>query len=149
MSRPRFRSLAPLATILALIPLTACGREDAARAVQAATRDAVELGQKLADRAAELARTSPETARAKAQELMDVAARELGELRDSETARQMATQLGSALERLDALGRSVWDQVDLSAVRQAIAELIERFRNEPHVRAALESLREKLGSLTR
>jgi len=135
--------------LLFLIPLAACGDgSKTADVVQAATRGAAEVGQELGQMAARLAEMAPEEAKTKLRELVDAAARELKEIRDSETAQKIAAELQRLLDQLVALARKLGEKLDLAALQQSAAEMAERFKNDPRVVNAIEGLKQKLDSLT-
>jgi len=135
--------------------LAACGSgEDNASVVQAATKAAGELGEQvaeqasvLAQKAAEAAALKGEEARVKLQELVDEAAAELAEARDSETVQTAMIELDRALVQLAELVRALGAKLDLERVRQALNGSLERFRSDPDVRRASEALRAKLDAL--
>lgn len=132
-----------------LVPLAACGEgSKTADVVQAATRGAAELGQQLAEKTAELAKMAPEEAKLKLQGLLDSAGRELREIKDSETAQKIASELQHALDKLVELAGKLGQKLDLAGMKQSVVELIERFKNDPLVVSTLKSLREKLDTLT-
>ena len=128
--------------------LAGCG-ESGQKAVKAASKAASEAGQQLAEQAAELARTTPEQAKEKLQEFVDAAAGELKAARDSETAHQVASELQGALEELSELRQTLGAKINLTAIQQALQELIEKFENDPRVVSVLKSLQEKLQSFSR
>jgi hypothetical protein len=137
------------ASILASLLLPACG--DGARTaevVQAATRGVAEAGQQLAQKAAELADMTPAEAKLKLQGLLDTAAVELSELRDSETARRVVAEVERALDTLVELARKLGEELDLAALKASVVELVERFKTDPRVTGALESLKGRLDGLT-
>lgn len=139
-----------LSVALLLVPLAACGDgSKTADVVQAATKGAAEVGQQLAEMAAGLAEMAPEEAKSKLRELVDTAARELKEIRDSETAQKIVAELQRLLDQLVALAKKLGEKLDLAALQQSATELMERFENDPRVASALESLKQKLDSLTR
>jgi 2-oxoglutarate dehydrogenase complex dehydrogenase (E1) component-like enzyme len=142
------KSLCALALSLSLV---ACGEAGSKTAdvVQAATRGAAEIGQQLAEKAAELAKMAPEEAKAKLQGLLDGAARELKELKDSETAQRIVAEFEQAFDKLVELAKKLGEKLDLAGLKNAVVELVERFKNDPRVTSALESLKSKLDSLTR
>lgn len=138
--------------ILALLPFLALGCDDGsktAQVVQAATKGAAEVGQQLAEKASALAGMTPEEAKGKLQELLDTAARELGEIRDSEAARRLAAEVQRILEQLGDLATRLGEKLDLAGLRTSIQELVQRFKDDPRVVSALESLRAKIDTLTR
>jgi hypothetical protein len=131
-----------------LFSLAACGDgSKTADVVQAATRGAAEVGQQLAEKAAQLAQMTPEEAKAKLHEFVDAASRELKEIRDSETAQKVAAELQRLLDELAALAKKLGEKLDLAGLHQSVGELIERFKNDPHVANTLKSLKEKLDSI--
>jgi hypothetical protein len=145
MRRPSVHAL-----FLALLPLAACGEgSKTADVVQAATKGAVEVGQKLADKAAELASLAPEEARTRLKEVLDLAARELKAVKDSETAQKIVAEVQRLLDRIVALGIELSRELDLAGLVQSVEDLIERFKSDPRVVNALETLREKLDALGR
>jgi uncharacterized protein YicC (UPF0701 family) len=140
----------PLA--LALVPLLAgCGEsgQRAAHVVEAAAKDAVEAGKELADQAAELARLAPEEARTRLQGLIDASARQLAALRDSETARKVVAEIERLLAKLIELKDQLGSKLDLAGLQTSAGELVQRFKQDPRVAAALANLQERLDSLTR
>jgi polyhydroxyalkanoate synthesis regulator phasin len=143
----RTRSL--LSTVL--LALAGCGQsgQTTANVVQAASKGAAEIGKQLAEKAAALAQMTPEEAKAKLQELVDAAATELKEVRDSETAQKIASEVQKVFAQLQELGLKLSQKLNLAGLQQSVEELIERFKNEPHVVSALKSLQEMLNSLSR
>ena len=133
-----------------LFLLTGCGEsgKHTADVVQAATKGVSEAGQQLAQQAARLADLTPEVAKAKMQELVDDAAAGLRAVKDSETAQELAADVERVLDQLVELGKKLGAKLDLASVQQSVTELIERFKNDPRVVKALESVKEKLKSLT-
>ena len=136
--------------------LSACGSgEDNASVVQAATKAAGELGEQvaekatvLAQKAAEAAALKGEEARVKLQELVDEASLELAAARDSETVQAALVELDQALVQLAELVKALGAKLDLERLRLALGEALERFRNDPDVQRASESLRAKLDAWT-
>ncbi len=145
-----------LATVLrAALPtvllVCACGQsgEKTANVVQAATRAASEAGQQLAAKASELAQAAPEQVKAKVQEFVDVAVREFEAAKDSETAQKVAEEVRLALEKLAQLRTSLTSKLDLAGLQTKVEDLIERFKNDPRVVAALKAVQEQLSKLAR
>lgn len=132
---------------LPLVLVASCGESgDKAKAVvQAATKAAAEGGQQLAAKAAELARLAPEEAGAKLREFVDLAARELDEIKDSETAKAVAAEVESALAKLAELKTSL--KINLASLQVKVDELIEKFKNDPRVVSALKALQEQMNKL--
>jgi len=130
------------------LALAACGQTSTSDVVQAATKSATEIGQQLAEKAARLAEMTPEEAKAKLQEFLDAASRELKEIKDSETAQRVAAELQHLLDQLVALAKKLGQKLDLAALQQAVGEMVERFKNDPRVAGTLQSLKEKVDSLT-
>lgn len=143
----KLRSTAVLLSVLVL-PLAACGEsgQETSNIVQAATKGAAEVGQQIADKTAELARTTPEQAKAKFQEWVDVAARELEAIKDSETAQKLVAKLQEALDQLASLARKLGQKLDLAGLQTKVDEQITRFKTDPRVTGALETLKQKLES---
>src|SRR5687767_15201294 len=91
---------------LALVLLPGCGEgSKTADVVQAATRGVAEAGQQLAQKAAELADMTPAEARTKLQGVMDLAATELREIKDSETAQRVIAEVERAFDKLVELAK--------------------------------------------
>jgi hypothetical protein len=139
-----------LAFLAIPLTLTACGEagSKAADVVQAATKGAVEIGQELANAAAELAQLAPEEARAKLQGVLDAAADKLKEVRDSQTAQRIAAELERGLQELIELAKKLGQALNLEQLETALAELVQRFKSDPRVTNALESLKQRLEALT-
>jgi nitrate/nitrite-specific signal transduction histidine kinase len=104
-----------------------------------------ELGAKIA----ELSQTAPEEARARAQELFDDAATELQEVKDSETAQRIATELEAFVDKLGELRTTIASKLNVAKLQQSVEDLIQRFKDDPRVASALKSLQEKLSTLDR
>src|SRR5262245_33780753 len=117
-----------LALLVPLPFLSGCGDSgrQTADVVQAASKAAAETGQQLAEKVAELAHTTPEQAKQKLQELVDAAALELKQVRDSETARTVAAEVQSALEELGRLGLKLGEKLNLAGLQTTVVDLIER-----------------------
>jgi len=132
---------------ISLLLLTGCGQtgEQTANVVQAATKGAAEVGQQLAAKAAELAHATPEVVKQKAQELLDLAALKLQEVKDSEMAHTAAIEIEKALDQLSELKQTM--KLNLASLQVTVRDLIVRFKNDPRVLKALESLKAKLDSL--
>ncbi len=137
-------------SVLTTLLLGACGDggRDTADVVQAATKGLAEAGQQLAEKTAELAHTTPEQARAKLQGLIDAAARSFEEIKDSETAQKVAANVEKALDVIVALGVKLGQELHLAELQTAVERQFERFKNDPHVTSALESVKTKLHELT-
>ena len=137
--------------LLPILMLAGCGESGEAtqNVVQAATHAAAETGQQLAQKAAELAQTAPEAARAKMQEFVDLAVSEFEAAKDSETAKKVAAEVDAALAKLAELRTTLTTKLNLAGLETKVGELIERFKNDPHVVAALKALQERLNQLTR
>ena len=136
--------------LTAALPLAACGEgSKTADVVQAATKGAAEVGQQLAEKAAELVKLAPEEAKTKLQGLVETASRELKEIKDSEAAQRLAADVQRVLEKLVELGKKLGQKLDLAGMKATVVELIERFKHDPRVVSALKSLQEKLDALTR
>lgn len=134
---------------LALFLLPGCGDgSKTADVVQAATRGVAEAGQQLAEKAAQLADLTPAEAKAKLQGLLDAAAAELREIKDSETAQRIVAEVERAFDTLVELARKLGEKVDLAGLKASVAEMFETFENDPRVVSALESLKAKLEALT-
>ena len=140
-----------------LVFLGACGgnSQETAGVVQAATKAAGELGEQvaekatvLAQKAAEAAALKGEQARVKLQELVDEASLELAAARDSEAVQAALLELDQALVQLAELVKALGAKLDLERLRLALGEALERFRNDPDVQRASESLRAKLDAWT-
>jgi hypothetical protein len=144
---------------LVLVPLAflvACGGDGSVNAdvVQAATKGAGELGEQLAEKAGILARKAAEAAalkgeeaRVKIQELVDLAAVELAAARDSKTVESAVLEVDQALAQLSEFVAQLALELDWTRVRQALADLAERFQNDPDVQRVLAALRERLDQL--
>ncbi|HEX6885406.1 MAG TPA: hypothetical protein VF530_18670 [Planctomycetota bacterium] len=144
----KIRLLPALALPLPLL-LGACGDgQQTADVVQAATRGVAEAGQQLAQKAAELADMAPAEAKLKLQGLLDTAALQMQELRDSETTRRVVAEVERALDKLVELARKLGEELDLAALKASVVELVDRFKEDPRVTDALESLKGKLDGLT-
>jgi hypothetical protein len=143
--------LPTLLPILLALPLTGCGEagEKTSRVVEAASRKALEAGQLLAEKTAELAEMAPEEAKRRFQEVVDLVSSELEDVRDSETAHLVAEQALIALAKLVELKNMLAARLDLAGLRTTVEEMAERFKNDPRVREVLESVREKLDTLAR
>jgi len=144
-----------LFSLAVVLALTACGSgEENAKVVRAATKAAGELGEQVAEKAAvlaqkagELAQLKGEEARVKAQELVDAAAHELAEARDSQTVQRAAAEIDEALVAGAEFMRALGAKLELAKLRQALEDLVERFRSDPDVERVLSALREKLDAL--
>jgi hypothetical protein len=137
-----------LASVLAVPLLSACGEgSKTADVVQAATRGMAEAGQELAAKAAALAELTPEEAKAKLQGLLDSAAVQLKEIKDSETAQRIVAEVERAFDVLVELARKLGEQLDIQGLKASVVELVERFKSDPRVVSALESLAAKLAAL--
>lgn len=134
-----------------LLALAGCGESGAktASVVQAATRGAAEAGQQLAEKAAELAGLTPEEARGKLQELLDVAAQELRAVRDSETAQRVVAEIQRVLEQLGVFAARVSQKLNVAGLQVTIEDLIQKFRDDPRVTSALKGLHGQLSKLAR
>src|SRR5262245_18837974 len=105
----RTRFLLPIV----LLALASCGEgSKTADVVQAATKGSAEVGQQLAEKAARLAEMAPEEAKAKLREFVEVASRELKEIKDSETAQKVAAELKALLDQLVALAKKLGEELD-------------------------------------
>jgi len=139
--------------LLALVPalvLPACGEgQSASDVVHAAAQGAAEAGQKLADKASEITGVSAEEAKQKLQEFVDLAARELREVRDSESARRLAEEIQGLLEQLGVFARKMGETLHVGGLMESLEDLIERFQSDPRVTEALKRLHEKIESLSR
>jgi len=143
----RARWLLPLPLLLLSLP--GCDQARTNEVVQAAARKAAEAGEALTAKAEELTGMSREEARAKVQELLDVAADELREVRDSETAQRLVAEVQEVLQTLGVFAQRVAQKLNLAALEETLDELLTRFKNDPRVVETLESLREKLDALGR
>lgn len=139
------------ALVVSVLLLGGCGDagDKAAGIVQAAGKAAGESMQELGAKIAELSQTAPEEARRQTQALLDEAARELQEVRDSETARRIAEELDAFIAKLGELRQSLATKVNVAKVQQAVEDLIQRFKDDPRVTSALKSLQERLSSIAR
>jgi hypothetical protein len=144
MNRPALLSLA--------LVLLASGCDEASRkasnVVEAASQATAD-GLARAAQALEEAGITPEAARATAQQLVDRAAEELREVRESETAARILAVVDGVLTRVGELGEGVADALELDALGLRLRELSERFRDDPRVQRALESVRREIDELTR
>lgn len=141
-----------LSSLIAFLPLaffTSCGEsgERAAGVVEAAAKSASETGHELADSAAALARTAPEQAKVKFQEFVDEAARQFEAVKDSETAHKVAGHVEAGLAQLGEFKDTIASKIDFAALRTKVEELIERFKSDPRVVSALESVRTQIDKL--
>jgi hypothetical protein len=145
--RPAWQTLVPLALAAALV---ACGEsaQRTADVVHAASKSALETLQQAAARI-DLAQLDPEVAKQKLQELIDLAGNQLAAARDSETVRRLVAELDPLIEELDQVRQSIGARIDVQLILEKVRELIERFRNDPHVQGALKALQEKLQGFTR
>jgi uncharacterized Ntn-hydrolase superfamily protein len=134
-----------------LLALAACGESgtQAANVVQAATRGAAEAGQQLAEKAAELAVLTPEEAKHKLQELVDLAASELRAVKDSETAQRVAAEIQRVLEQLGVFAARISEKLNVAGIQDALEDLLQRCKDDPRVVATLKALQEKLSTLAR
>jgi len=128
----------------------ACGEAGAktAQVVEAASKSTAESLRKAVEEL-ELDQLTPELAKAKVQEVIDLAARELAEVRDSAAVERVGQELQSVLDELSQLKQSIVPKLNLATLQKTILDLIERFKNDPHVQALLKSLHEKLQRFAR
>jgi F0F1-type ATP synthase membrane subunit b/b' len=133
-----------------VLPLAGCGDGSrTADVVEAATRGAAEMGQQLAEKAAQLADMTPAEAKAKLQGVLDAAARELKEIKDSETAQIVIAHIEQAFDTLVELAKKLGEKLDLAGMKASVTEMVERFKADPRVQHAVESLKTKVDTLTK
>ncbi len=144
--------LSPLLNLcLSAVLLGACGQsgEQTAHTVQAATKAAAEAGQQLAEKAAEIAQMAPEQAKLEFQQLVDASAKAFEEVKDSQAVQNVADEVKRALEQLSTLKATLGPKLNLASLQAKVTELIEKFKNEPHVVSALKAVQELVNKLSR
>jgi len=130
--------------------LAACGgsAEDTAHVVQAASKTTAEALQTVA-REIEEAGLTPEAAKDKARDLLELAEEQLAAAKDSAAVEEIARTLTPVLDKLAAARQTIGSKIDVAPLQRKVQETLERFRDDPRVQQILKSLQEALQRLAR
>ena len=108
----------------------------------------VEAASKKYDQASEeLSKLTPEEAKQRVTVLVNEAINKLSSIKDSESAERVKSEITLVLDKLEALGGTLAEKLNLSALEHKLEEVITKFKDDPRVTKALESLRDRIRSL--
>jgi len=66
---------------------------------------------------------------------------------DSDDARKVAADLDQAIGKLSAKSKNMGEKADVSKLERSVADLSERFKDDPRVSREIQNVRQKLDEL--
>lgn len=129
----------------AALTLGACDESDAA-AIKDSTQGAMDSASKALEDV-DLSKLSPEALADKAKGVFNELKTELEQVKDSQTAKDVAAKFQPLVDQLSNFGTTLAGKFDSSSIKAAIDNVVAKFKDNPDVMKWLQPLIDKLRAL--